>query len=110
MSEKEQTRILSAIVDLVFPRTDNEATAFPYWYIAQKGAFGKVCAVSKGVWFSREAAELSLKHHAYRYSKSAFVYCDSAHESYSGLRQLYELAKDARQLLDAVERLPEVSE
>jgi hypothetical protein len=82
---------------------DNEATAFPYWFVAVRaGSVGGVRMVSKGIWFNREDAEDHLRKMAYRYPKKAFVYCDSAHDSYTGLRLLYGLAKDLRAHLEAI--------
>lgn len=92
---------LKRIVDLLFSRTDSEATSFPFWYVAEKGAFGRTTMVSRGIWFSREEAEKHLKAKAHRYGKKAFVYCDSAHDSYSGLGELYRLAEEAKRALEA---------
>lgn len=92
---------LKGLVDLLFSRSSNEATAFPFWYIAEKGRFGRTVMVSRGIWFSREEAEKHLEAKAYRYGKKAFVYCDSAHDSYGGLRDLYYLAEEAKRALES---------
>lgn len=68
----------------------NEATAYPFWFIAVRGLNGRN-VIQAGVWFSRKSAEDHLKVKSYRYSKSAFVYCASGNES-----------RDWRQLLDSV--------
>lgn len=71
----------------------NEGTAYPFWYVAVKGGalLGRPVMVSHGIWFSREAAEEHLRAKSHRYPKTAFVYCDSAHDSPTGLRALYDL-------------------
>lgn len=92
---------LAKIVALIFSRTDTEATAFPFWYVAEKSGFGRIAMVSKGIWFSREQAEEHLRAKAHRYGKRAFVYCDSAHDSYGGLRELYALARKAKDELES---------
>ena len=99
-SEIERLRKVDAtakeIVELVFSATDNEATECPFWYVAAKAGLGRTAILSDGVWFSREAAEEHMRKKAHRYSKNAFVYCDSAHASYGGLRELYRLAEELR--------------
>lgn len=71
----------------------NEGTAFPFWYVAVNGGglLRRPVMVSKGIWFSRKAAEEHLEAKRYRYAKTAFVYCDSGHDSWTGLRALYGL-------------------
>ena len=68
----------------------NEATAYPFWFIAVRGLNGRNVILA-GVWFSRQSATEHLKAKSYRYSKSAFVYCASGNDSY-----------DWRTLLDSV--------
>lgn len=87
---------LREIVDLVLSRTNSEATAYPFWYVAEKAGLGKLRMVSRGIWFSREAAEEHLRAKSYRYGKKAFVYCDSAHDSWGGLRKLYDLVEESK--------------
>lgn len=47
--------ILKRIVDLLHSMSDNEATAYPFWFVAHKG-WGGHPVMLRGVWFSREAA------------------------------------------------------
>lgn len=89
--------VLAKIKALVFQHGDKtEGTAFPFWYVAVKGGalLGRPVMVSHGIWFSREAAEEHLRNKAHRYPKTAFVYCDSAHDSPTGLRGLMETLKE----------------
>lgn len=82
------------LAGLLLSRTDNEATAYPFWFIAIRGGVAQQgrMVMLRGIWFSREAAETHLKNKAHRYPKSAFVYCDSGHDSFD-LKEVYELAK-----------------
>lgn len=85
---------MSRLQELVCPEgRDNEATNLPFWYVAVKGGavIGRPVMVSRGIWFSRGAAEEHLKNKAHRYPKTAFVYCDSGHDSVD-MKQLYRLA------------------
>ena len=100
--------VISKIKALVFQHGDKtEATAFPFWYVAVKGGalLRRPVMVSHGIWFSREAAEEHLRAKAYRYPKTAFVYCDSAHDSPTGLRGLMETLKDALEPRDQYQDL-----
>ena len=87
----EQPKRNKELAGIVLQSNDNECTAYPYWYIARKGSFGRNVLLA-GIWFSREAAELHLRAKRYNYPKSAFVYCNSGHES-NDMKQLYELAR-----------------
>ena len=84
----------------------NEGTAFPFWYVAVKGGglLRRPVMVSHGIRFSREAAEKHLQNKKHRYAKTAFVYCDSAQDSWAGLRALYEIL-DAEDEGDAYQKL-----
>ena len=80
--------------ELVAPEgRDNDATTFPFWYVAERVGIGKVRMASSGFWFSRKAAEAHLMAKAYRYGKNAFVYCGSGHDS-GDVRALYALANE----------------
>ena len=76
---------------------DNEGTAFPFWYVAVKGGalLRRPVMISHGIWFSRAAAEDHLRAKRHQYPKSAFVYCDSAHDSPTGLRGLMRMLEEA---------------
>jgi len=85
------------VKSLVFEHGKNtEGTEYPFWYIAVNGGatLRRPVMVSHGIWFSRESAENHLRHKAHRYPKSAFVYCDSAHDSFGGLRKLMDMLKE----------------
>lgn len=102
MSERQ---ILDRLVALVFQHGGEvEGTAFPFWYVAVKGGalLRRPVMVSHGFWFSREAAQRHLENKSHRYPKSAFVYCDSGHFDNSALRQLVEIAEDAKSVLAEV--------
>ena len=73
----------------------NEGTDCPFWYVAVEGGaiLRRPVMISRGIWFSRKAAEEHLKAKAHRYPKTAFVYCDSAHDSPTGLRGLMEFVR-----------------
>lgn len=79
---EEATRLLIATEALLdsLPPFGAEATAWPYWGIVEKGAFGKVVLVM-GFWDSREAAEEFLRLRSYRFGKNAFVFCFSGMET-----------------------------
>ena len=80
---------------------DNDGTEYPVWVIAVKaGAVGGVRVVSSGFWFSRPRAQEHLRNKAHRYPKNAFVYCESMHDSYGGMRMLYELMRELREALE----------
>ena len=87
-SEESRLRLEKASAIITAYGDENEATAYPFWYIAQKTGLG-CYGMLRGIWFSREAAENHLKNKAHRYSKTAFVYCDSGHDSMQ-LRALYD--------------------
>jgi len=86
-----------------------EATSYPFWFVALKGGviFRKPVMVSRGIWFSREAAEEHLRSNAYHYSKKAFVYCESACGSPTGLRGLFELSKEQDDGWIPIDQCPE---
>ncbi len=102
--DAEIRQIAERMTDLLLSHGENnDGTAFPYWYVAVKaGSVGGVRMVSEGIWFNRKDAENHLQIKAHRYPKTAFVYCGSAHDSYTGFRLLYLLAKDLRAHLEAV--------
>mgnify|MGYP001809890666 CR=1 FL=1 len=91
---RDQQDAAIRLAEIILSASDNEATACPFWYIAVKG--GSVQrgrnTILRGVWFSREEAEAHLRLKAHRYPKTAFVYCDSGHDSYH-MRQMFTLAK-----------------
>jgi len=101
-SQEEVVRLSKEICDLVLGvDRDNQSTAYPFWVIAVKaGAVGGIRIVSEGLWFSGPRAQEHLENKAHRYPKSAFVYCESAHNSYGGLRYLYDLTKELRKVLE----------
>lgn len=78
------------------PLEKNEGTDCPFWYIAVNGGgvLRRPVMVSHGIWFSREAAEEHLAAKAHRYPTTAFVYCDSAHMSATGLKKLFDIARE----------------
>lgn len=84
---------LKELRELLFERTDTEATDFPFWYVAEHWN-NRVVMVSHGIWFSRASAAEHFKCKRHRYGKKAFVYCDSACDSITGLRKLYKLAEE----------------
>lgn len=73
----------------------NDGTDCPFWYVAVNGGaiLRRPVMISHGIWFSREAAEEHLKSKKHRYPKTAYVYCDSAHDSPTGLRGLMEFVR-----------------
>lgn len=74
----------------VFEQSRNECTANPFWAVVVNGPCG--VQMLAGIWFNRVDAESHLEHRAYRYPKSAFVFCFSA-DSESHLAEMYDLAK-----------------
>lgn len=87
---------LKGLRELVLAHGENtEATAYPFWYIACRA--GSVHrgrnVILRGFWFSREAAEAHLARAAHRYPKTAFVYCDSGHDS-AHVKNLYRIARE----------------
>lgn len=66
---------------------DNEATAFPWWFIvdpAQNLKLDIATAAGQitGPFFSREEAEAQLRATRYNYSKRAVVWCASAYHTH----------------------------
>ena len=87
---------MNALRELILQHGDKtEATSYPFWAIVLNGLHGKQL-VSNGFWFSREAAEAELKANKHRYSKSAYVYCFSGHQS-PHVRALYVLAREGQE-------------
>lgn len=85
---------MSELTDLILSHgEENEGTAYPFWYVAVKGGavLGRPVMISHGFWFNRADAEKHLENKAHRYPKTAFVYCDSGHDSWH-IRLMYELA------------------
>lgn len=92
----EAQRAAEKLAELILSHGEKtEATALPFWYIAVKGGSvqGGRNVILRGVWFNREAAEDHLKAKAHRYPKTAFVYCDSGHDSWHW-KNLYEYARE----------------
>ncbi len=71
---------------------ETDGTAFPFWAIVTKSGLGHRQIWIDGPWFNRKDAESYLASHAYRYPKTAFVYCFSGHNA-PHLREMYENAR-----------------
>lgn len=91
--------------ELVLSHTDNEATAIPIWFIAcRAGAAHRGRQVMiRGFWFNREDAERHLNAKRHRYPKTAYVYCDSGHDSWH-IKELYALARAEKDCLPQIVR------
>lgn len=94
---------LSEAFALLNQSNDCEMTHLPFWYIATNAGAtsGRRVIRSNGVWFSREAAEDHLRRASDRYPKSAYVYCDSAHETqHSGLGRMITILRDIEVMIE----------
>jgi len=109
-TETNLVKTATALCDLLLGvNRNNDATSFPYWYVAVETSHGPR-KLSRGIWFDRPTAQKYLDGHRYRYPKKAIIYCDSGHESTTGLVRAYDLAKQLRKILgEAVPQQEEAS-
>lgn len=89
VKETETTGLEGELRELVLQSPDNEATAYPFWFIGEGKGRPKMV---RGFWFSRDAAQKHLEARAYNYPKKAYVYCDSGHDSVH-VKKLYDLLR-----------------
>lgn len=83
-----------AVFEVANSHTDNEITAYPVWWIVDRGMGRDVQSTvnaSTGPFWSREAAEDWKAAHPRRFGKKATVYCSSANEH--PLRELIDLSR-----------------